>query len=368
MILTKRVGHFYSDVHGFSILQRSYAPNTTNRRSQIRCYRCHNRGHYARECDQRSMSANSSRRGLFLNVTGARDYPSHRHNPSQRSFLGVGAAESTNQRRSSNRDSRRGASSTRSYSNHRHSPSRAVPTHEFLEEFDVVGDFLTDSDDYYGSDFDDLSDVVPCEVCGLTRDDHNDFPGSSPDTWLPYDFGDRATVSSGWGSPISANFAGFGAASGQTDQQPRVNNGRKRKTLTCYNCKKPGHMARDCWYNNKCSHCSKNHKSSDCWHAPNRTVHSSGFRTGTDVRSSSRNFNPETNRFDRYSDGSGPSTSRYWEPNSHDRHQCFHCREFGHIARNCPAAPKRNTNAGRVRLCHSCGREGHFSRECPVNF
>lgn len=32
---------------------------------------------------------------------------------------------------------------------------------------------------------------------------------------------------------------------------------------------------------------------------------------------------------------------------------CFHCREMGHIARNCP----------RVK-CHACKREGHMKRDC----
>ena len=52
--------------------------------------------------------------------------------------------------------------------------------------------------------------------------------------------------------------------------------------------------------------------------------------------------------------GSGAGGSGYRE-----RRQCFNCKEFGHIARDCPKGDGR-----RSMKCRRCGGMGHMAHEC----
>jgi len=113
---------------------------------------------------------------------------------------------------------------------------------------------------------------------------------------------------------------GFGA--------PRGGAGFGRDAASCYNCNKPGHIARDCpdSGNKTCYNCGKaGHISRDC-------------------------------------DVGGGSSSMMGSIGGAGRRDCYSCGKPGHISRDCPDGGfgGRSDN----RKCYACGGFGHISRDC----
>ncbi|PAA53772.1 hypothetical protein BOX15_Mlig027223g1, partial [Macrostomum lignano] len=78
----------------------------------------------------------------------------------------------------------------------------------------------------------------------------------------------------------------------------------QQRPLICYNCRKPGHLAKDCPSGVICHNCGQEgHLSRDCKSLP----------------------------------------------------RCHNCGQEGHLAKNCPSPVK----------CRICGQEGHLAANCP---
>lgn len=264
-------------------------------------------------------------------------------------------------------------------------------TLESENDIDDVSEGSYSESDYYDSE----SLHESCDVCGQS-------------TQCPHknNVEDNNTVSYSGGGSNSANH-GYNRTT--TD---RAYFRKRENTVRCYNCCQLGHIARDCsntrctncdanncCYNSdgvkysyhnvynrnkssrrtrdaqpkeRCAHCNKmNHKSSDCWFAPQGSANRNRY-----VNNNRNSGSSGKNRFRRNKDNlsynrsnanfSGPSTSRY-QPHGYDDRSnvlCYNCHHTGHIARECAyMGPIRYD-----RVCTRCGKPGHNEIECSTHY
>merc|ERR1712071_321457 len=129
--------------------------------------------------------------------------------------------------------------------------------------------------------------------------------------------------SSGGGGGFGGGFRGGRGGGSRGGGGDRGGFGR----ASCYNCNKPGHIARECPESGAktCYNCGKNgHISRECDVADNRGSSSYGNR----------------NR------------------------DCYSCGKSGHISRDCPDGGSGGGDSRDSRKCYACGGIGHISRDC----
>ena len=102
--------------------------------------------------------------------------------------------------------------------------------------------------------------------------------------------------------------------------------------MTCYNCQKTGHLAKNCTAGKALIYTGKRVECYNC------------KKEGHIARECPQQEEPRNKEI-----------------------ECHNCHKTGHMARACPTGPSTGTGGERRRPieCHNCHETGHIARACP---
>ncbi|KAF4691060.1 hypothetical protein FOZ60_016292 [Perkinsus olseni] len=167
----------------------------------------------------------------------------------------------------------------------------------------------------------------------------------------------------GWSSPEEGRWE----LSCSRDEEGRSSSRSNRVSTdddeVCLNCKRPGHIARECPNEIVCNKCGgPGHKAYECPEGEERSPRKRppkdcyicgelGHIAAECPNDGIRDHRREGDGRRRQSDYGRGMASRV----SSDDELCYNCHQRGHIARDCRKPP----------ICRNCHREGHIAQNCP---
>ncbi|KAF4699784.1 hypothetical protein FOZ63_028576 [Perkinsus olseni] len=167
----------------------------------------------------------------------------------------------------------------------------------------------------------------------------------------------------GWSSPEEGRWELSCSGDEEGRSSSRSNRVSTDDDEVCLNCKRPGHIARECPNEIVCNKCGgPGHKAYECPEWEERSPRKRppkdcyicgelGHIAAECPNDGIRDHRREGDGRRRQSDYGRGMASRV----SSDDELCYNCHQRGHIARDCRKPP----------ICRNCHREGHIAQNCP---
>ncbi|KAF4752164.1 hypothetical protein FOZ62_004128, partial [Perkinsus olseni] len=167
----------------------------------------------------------------------------------------------------------------------------------------------------------------------------------------------------GWSSPEEGRWELGCSREEEGRSSSRSNRVSTDDDEVCLNCKRPGHIARECPNEIVCNKCGgPGHKAYECPEGEERSPRKRppkdcyicgelGHIAAECPNDGIRDHRREGDGRRRQSEYGRGMASR----GSSDDELCYNCHQRGHIARDCRKPP----------ICRNCHREGHIAQNCP---